>query len=107
MSYDISLEKEVTQVIDVYSCNITFNVANMAKESGLYDALFDPDSMLYEKAGDIIPVITEGLKELLMKPEKYKKLESPNGWGTYEQFLMFVNNYKEACIRNPDAKIIV
>ena len=33
---------------------------------------------------DIIPAIQRGYSELVIKPNKYKRFESPNGWGTVE-----------------------
>ena len=34
------------------------------------------------KINDVLPKVEHGIKELKLHPEKYKKLEPSNGWGT-------------------------
>lgn len=41
------------------------------------------------------------------EPERFKKFGSPNGWGTYEHFLPWVESYLKACEEYPDATIEV
>jgi hypothetical protein len=40
-------------------------------------------------------------------PERFKKLNSPNGKGTYKNFVNFIERYLNACKENPDAEIKV
>lgn len=35
----------------------------------------------------------------------YKKFDSPNGWGTYEHFVSFVEEYLEALEKYPNAVV--
>jgi hypothetical protein len=79
MSLDIYLSAVVE--LEVVSKNITHNLTPMWREAGVYYALYDSEG---ETAAEILPVLEKGLIKMLADPEKYKKLDSPNGWGTYE-----------------------
>ena len=111
----------------VYDCNITHNLGEMAGEAGIYEALWRPYRLAadytdfgddydaeMEFAGkqtivalDIIPHIRIGLLRLKSNPDHYKKFNSPNGWGTYEHFVPFVENYLNALLENPHAIVQV
>ena len=97
---------------NVYSAKITHNLGKMAKQVkvgkySLYDYLWHPDALGLKVAGELILPLAVGLDILRKKPAKYKKLNSPNGWGIYEHFVLFVEKYLLACTDNPDAKIEV
>ena len=84
MSYDISFRAKI-EGIDFYaevgncSANITWNLREMIKKStGLEWRNCENNGLCI----DVIPFIERGLEELRNNPEKYKKYESPNGWGT-------------------------
>lgn len=132
MSLDVSLKRKVifsyddgktfeTELETVYTSNITHNLGKMAAAAGIYEALWRPyrlaigyDSEFFNeqedefeensivKAGDIIPYLEDGLIKLTENPEYYKKYNSPNGWGMYEHFVPFVNEYLQACRENPE-----
>jgi hypothetical protein len=106
----------------VYSSNITHNLNKMAEAAGIYEALWRPyrkckgfkEGGTYEKeyafeknqtiyAKSLIKDLEAGLKKLKEDPEKYKKYNSPNGWGLYENFVPFVESYLEACKKYPKA----
>ena len=38
-----------------------------------------------------------------MRPEHFEKFNSPNGWGTYINFVTFVSDYLDACKEYPKA----
>jgi len=78
----------------------------MAREANIYEVLWLANEMGY-CARDLIAPLSKGLALLLSDPERFKKFDSPNGWGVYEHFVLFVANYLEACISNPDAYINV
>lgn len=136
MSLDVYLEKEVwvsydrgkTYKVDyeeIYSDNITHNLTSMAEEAGLYEALWRPYNVnefyvdidkdfeiIFEDsveilAQDIIEIIERGLEDLKARPEHFKKFNSENGWGMYENFVPFVTNYLEALKNNPEAIVTV
>lgn len=91
----------------VYWGNITHNLNKMAGESGIYEVLWRPEEIGKTKASEIIELLEKGLTELTNRPEHFKKFNSPNGWGMYDNFVSFVKNYLNACKKYPDAIIEV
>ena len=89
----------------------------MADAAGLYDPLWRP-YRLYgvadnteeaEKtnpiAGDIIDKVEIGLAKLKADPERYKKYNPPNGWGSYDILVKFTEKYLYMLKKFPDAII--
>lgn len=107
MSLDVYLEKMQSTVI--HSQNITHNLGPMARAAGIYQALWRPEELKNwtGKAGQLIPLLEKGLAKLKKAPAKYKKLNAPNGWGSYTNFVPFVERYLTACRENPDADVKV
>jgi len=110
MSLDVDLM--VVQPTSVYSANITHNLGKMASEvklsngMTLYDILWRPDEQKGLKfAKDISELLDEGWNILLSDPEKFKKFEPDNGWGSYEGLEKFVYKYRNACWDNPEAEL--
>lgn len=94
MSYDIRFRvqvKDTDEYVDVGNCdaNITWNVRKIiVKSTGLEWKNEENNGFVK----DVIPYIKRGLSELEYFPEKYKKYESPNGWGTIEGTKNFFKN---------------
>jgi hypothetical protein len=105
MSLDFMLK--VPGLVEVASENITHNLNKMAEAAGIYKVLWRPDENGYQLAGDIIPVLEEGLAKLKADPSFYKQFDSPNGWGIYDHFVPFVERVLEHCKGNPEAIIVV
>lgn len=103
MGLDIGFTQ--VQEVEVASHNITHNLIQMAEACGLYMCLWRPEEMNLTKASELIPLVEEGLARLKAEPERFKKLDSPNGWGTYENFVRFVEDVLQSCKDYPDAKI--
>lgn len=103
MSLDFYLEE--TKPCQVYRRNITHNLAGMASEAGVYLPLWHPEDIHYTKAKQLIPDLQKGLQMLVSDPDRFKKFESPNGWGTYPNFVKFVEDVLNACIENPEADV--
>ena len=107
MSLDVSLKRKRWISYDdappiedyeyLYDANITHNLGEMAERSGIYEALWRPEEIGKTKASEIIPLLEKGLADLKSRPEYFKKFNSPNGWGMYEHFVPFVEEYLEAC----------
>ena len=91
MSYDISFKIKAEGVdlyVEVGQCdaNTTWNVREMIiKSTGLEWNNCANNGF----CKDIIPHIEKGYKELIHYPEKYKKYEAKNGWGTVESTAEF------------------
>lgn len=84
MSYDITFKVKVDgidQYVPVGDCeaNITWNVRKIIELSTGLPWLNEENNGL---CVDVIPKIADGLAELNKNPEKYKKHEAKNGWGT-------------------------
>ena len=105
MSLDFNLYE--LQSSRVCGENITHNLGKMAKEAGIYDALWHPTENGYTKGKDIIPILQAGLAKLEANPGYFKKFDSPNGWGLYIHFVPFVKRVLEGCVGHPDADIVV
>lgn len=105
MSLDVYLM--VTKPTEVYSSNITHNLGKMAQEAGLYDVLWRPEENGLEVAADLIPMLKDGLEKLRSNPDYYRQFNPPNGWGSYETLVRFVEEYLAACVEDPNALVEV
>jgi hypothetical protein len=91
----------------VYWDQITHNLGKMASAAGLYEVLWRPEELKITLAGDLIPLLEHGLLTLKASPEQFKVYNPENGWGSYDNLIVFVETYLEACRDNPDAEIRV
>lgn len=92
---------------EYYSRNITHNLNRMASEAGIYEVLWRPDEIGITKAEQLIEPLKAGLAKLESDPERFDKLNPPNGWGSYDGLLVFVRDYLRACEETPDAEVYV
>lgn len=136
MSLDVSLNiiKYVSYDMETFTpeneqlfwANITHNLGKMADEADIYEALWRPyrlhkdykhfniyeDEIDFEEsvniyAKDIIDIVEKGLKKMKENPQHYTKFNSPNGWGTYENFVPWIEKYLEALKKYPESKVLV
>jgi hypothetical protein len=117
MSLDVDLM--ITQPCSIYSGNITHNLGKMAREVkyglewagvadlSLYDVLWRPEEHGFYFAREISELLDEGWNILLSDPEKYKRYNPENGWGSYEGLCDFVYRYRNACWDNPEAELSI
>ena len=111
MSLDVDLM--VKQPVSVYADNITHNLTKMASEveleSGLtlYQVLWRPEEVGITHASCLAEYLDEGFNILLSDPEKFKKFNPENGWGSYDGLVNFVYEYRNACWDNPTAEVRV
>lgn len=99
----LNITLEAIRPTEVFEDNITHNLNKMADACGLYYYIWRPEETEVKVAGDLIPHLEGGLKLLLGDSEYYKSFNPPNGWGSYEGFVGFVQKYLQACRDNPDA----
>jgi hypothetical protein len=90
-----------------YSANITHNLNKMAMAAGIYQHLWRPDEIGIVRASELIDPLAKGLALLKSKPQYFRAFDSPNGWGIYDHFVPFVENYLAACRAHPKAKVEV
>ena len=111
MSLDVTLTVCLCQhcgsVSEVYSGNITHNLTEMAANAEIYKPLWRPEEINIKTARDLIEPLKNGLAKLHKTPEHFKQFNPPNGWGDYETFIRFVQEYLRACEDFPEAKVEV
>lgn len=92
---------------EVFSANITHNLGKMATAAGIYDHLWRPDEHGITKAGELIAPLSDGLIRLRADPARFEALNPENGWGSYANFVPWVERYLSACEQYPDATVSV
>lgn len=105
MSLDVYLEE--MKPTAVYSANITHNLNRMAEAAGIYQHLWRPDELGVKEARELIAPLREGVARLKAEPDRFRALEPENRWGTYEDFVPWVEDYLAACEAHPGAAVRV
>jgi hypothetical protein len=88
-----------------YDANITHNLNRMAAAAGIYEHLWTPDEIGVTRANQLIEPLRAGLALMRSDPARFKTFDASNGWGTYEQFIPWIQSYLDACERYPDAEV--
>ena len=101
------IDENVYETECVFDANITHNLGKMAAVAGIYEACWRPEEINAIKASDITPILEKGFEDMKARPEFFKNFDSENGWGTYKDFLPWVESYLRACKEYPDAIIEV
>jgi len=105
MSLDISLfAMRKTRVFD---SSITHNLVAMAKAAGIYVLLWRPEEIGNPTAGELVEPLNSAITDMEARPEYYKQFDAPNGWGTYDTFIMWLHELRDMCEEFPDAEIEV
>ena len=105
MSLDVTLT--ATRKVSVFDANITHNLSKMAEEAGIYKHLWRPDEIEIKTAAELIEPLKAGLQKMKDNPEHFKSFDAENGWGTYDDFVPWIEKYLAACEENPDAEVSV
>jgi hypothetical protein len=92
---------------EFYEANITHNLAPMADEAGIYEYLWRPEEIGIIKAAQLIEPLRSGLELLKRDPKRFEIFNPDNGWGSYSDFVPWVENYLNASIKYPDADVSV
>lgn len=96
------------QYVTFQDFQLTHNLVPMAKEAGLYEALWCPIFFADNpEARDLLYDLEKGLAYLLEHPERCRSLEPTNGFGSYDQLVSVVHDYLVTCKLYPDARITV
>ncbi len=91
----------------LFSANITHNLGEMADAVGIYKHLWRPEELGIKTAKELIEPIMKGLTDMKARPDHYKKFDAKNGWGTYNDFIPWIEKYLAACIEYPNSLILV
>lgn len=79
--------------------NITHNLGAMAQALGIYDLVWHAKGV--GTAADLIVPVEGALAKLKADPERYRKFEAENGWGTVEGFIDFLGRLLVGCRADP------
>lgn len=89
----------------VASRNVTHNLGKMAREAGVYEALWRPTENGLKLAGDLIAPLEAGIANLRSRPEHFKQFNPENGWGSYDDFVPWLESLLEVCREYPMADV--
>ena len=90
---------------DVFSSNITHNLGRMAEAAGIYKHLWRPEELGINTAGELIEPLREGLRILKADAKDFEEYNPRNGWGSYADFVPWVEKYLAACEENPKSHV--
>jgi len=107
MSLDVYLIENQGDTEYLYHRNITHNLGRMADAAGIYEAVWRPEEIGLKIAGELAPLLKEGIAKMKADPEHFKQFNAKNGWGVYEHFLPWLEDYLAACEEHPNALIDV
>lgn len=92
---------------ELFSANVTHNLTDMADEAGIYQHLWRPDELGITKAHQLIEPLAKGVELMQREPDRFKALNPKNGWGSYDNFVPWIQRYISACRDYPDADVSV
>ena len=113
MSLDIELYVEVDtggdelHRVTLFEENYTHNCNVMAKEATIYEYVWRPEECGVKVAADLIDPLRDGIRFMEIEPERFRKLNPANGWGSYATFLPWLKKYLAACMEHPKANVWV
>lgn len=90
---------------DLFNCNITHNLGAMAEEAGIYKALWGHEEV--KTARELLDKIISGVHTMELEPERFKKFDASNGWGTYDDFMPWLYRLIEKLREYPNAKVYI
>lgn len=100
-------KREVEEIETVFDANITHNLGSMAEEAGIYKHCWNPEEIGITEARQLIEPLEKAIAMMKADPKRFEAFNSPNGWGLYEHFVPWLEQYLEACKQYPDATIRV
>ena len=103
MSLDVYLEGE--DGMAAWEANVTHNLNKMADAAGIYEILWRPEEVAIVRALDLIEKLEAGIAAMKADPAKFKAFNPKNGWGDYDGFVRWCEEYLAACRNFPWAKV--
>lgn len=82
--------------------NYTHNVSDMWRKAGCYEALYRSEGV---KASILLPTLRQSLAHMQDNPKEYLPLNPPNGWGSYEGAMKFLERVIAVLARHPNALV--
>lgn len=102
MSYDVYGEIDTggPEPHEVWWENHTSNTAGMWRAAGVDLAAYDQ-----QPADRLRDALGEAIIELRRNHQVYRRMDSPNGWGTYDTTLAFLERLHRHCVTHPNTTI--
>ena len=97
----------IGESVPLYIANIAHDLCRMADAAGIYRTIWRPDEIGITTAAQLIKPLRGGLALLKANPARFEVLNPPNGWGSYELFVPWVEKYIAACEADPAATVEV
>ena len=97
--------KDPCEATTLFSANITHNLGRLAEEAGVYLAVWRPEEAGINQAGQLIEPLSKAIELLKREPDRFRQFNAANGWGTYDQFLPWLQSYLDACLQHPTATV--
>jgi len=101
MSADIYISADCCSAHDH---NITHNLGPMLREAGVDWHEYRGEKRL---ALNLLWDISHALTRLVNEPERFKAMNPPNGWGSYDAALAFLLRLSIDCLRHPEGIVEV
>jgi len=89
----------------LYHANITHNLNSMAEEAGIYGITWRPEENGIERAAQLIEPLADGIARMKSDPDRFRRFNPENGWGSYDAFIPWLESYLSACREHPDALV--
>jgi hypothetical protein len=110
MSYDIYLKYPACDACGSpgfdadygYNWNYTTNCAPMWRLAGADLAGFDG-----KQAAECAAVLREAIASMRREPDRYKALDPPNGWGSFDELLPHLEELLKRLEKHPNAYVRV
>ena len=102
----LSVHLSIVRPCEVFEASISHNFISMADEAGIGDVIWHPE-LFATKAGELVAPLTAGVALMRSDPARFKAFDASNRWGTYDQFVPWVERYLTACKEYPDAEVRV
>ncbi len=98
MSYDVWLEVDTggPEPVEVWERNHTSNTAGMWRGAGL-----DLGGCDGRQAAQVVEGVAAAVEVMERDPERFRAMNPPNGWGSYESCLAFLTAIRDACVAHP------
>lgn len=106
-------DRKLFELSEGWSGNITHNLGRMANQipvgaTTLYYVCWRPEEIGLSKVKQILPLLIEGIHYMLDHRKELEKYNPSNGWGSYNVFMKFLLNYKQACEdSDPESEVSV